>query len=220
MADHRTKIADSPLVTSTIAEQAYNLILERISAGIYLPGEPLKEVELSSELGISRTPVREALQRLVQYGLVEVSGRSMRVRILSSDDAFHLYQVRRVLELEAVRLAFGKLTEADFERLRVADPGPFVDSPEYILACQKFDLELHRTIAQRTGNPLLFHKIRKLHDRVQLICRPTSQRVVEHRQIVEAFKGNRLEAAIEAMARHLDTALESQLKNTHAGNSK
>lgn len=220
MTQQRTKVPNSLLVTSTIAEQAYNLILERISTGIYLPGESLKEVELSSELGISRTPVREALQRLVQYGLVEANGRSMRVRIFSSEDVFHLYQVRRVLELEAVRLAFGKLTEDDFARLQSADPGPFVDSPEYISACQKFDLELHRTIAERTGNPLLLLKIRKLHDRVQLVCRPTWQRVVEHRQIVEALRGSSLEAAIEAMAQHLDTALKSQLSNAQDGDSK
>lgn len=203
----------STLITLSIAEQAYNCILERISTGIYAPGKLLKEVDLSHELGISRTPIREALQRLVQYGLVEASGRSMRVRIFFPDEVFHLYQVRRVLELEAVRLAFGKLTADDFAWLDSCDPGPFNDSPDYSLAAQKFDLELHRTIAERSGNPLLAHKVRKLHDRVQFVCRPTWQRVVEHREIIAALKGVYLEGAIQAMARHLDTALESQQKN-------
>lgn len=198
------------LVTSTIAEQAYNCILQRISTGVYLPGQHLREQELARELGISRTPVREALQHLAQYGVVEFFGRSMRVRLLSPKDVFDLYQVRRVLELEAVRLAFGRLSKDDFAKLDACDPGEFIDSPEFTQACQKFDLELHRTIAERSGNRLLARKIRKLHDQVQLVCRPTTQRLVEHRQIISALKGNDCHAAIQAMANHLDSALKSQ----------
>ncbi|MFN9716000.1 MAG: GntR family transcriptional regulator [Planctomycetota bacterium] len=199
------------LVTSTIAEQAYHCILERISTGVYRSGYVLKEQELSEELGISRTPIREALQHLVQYGLVEEFGRSLRVRILGPDDVFHLYQVRRLLELEAVRLAFGRLTEEDFERLDACDPGEISDTPEFVQACQQFDLELHRTISERSGNPLLAFKIRKLHDRVQLVCRPTTQRLVEHREIIAALKGDDCQAAVQAMANHIDSALRSQM---------
>lgn len=201
------------LVTSTIAEQVYNCILARISTGIYRSGHVLKELELSKELGISRTPIREALQHLVQYGLVEVFGRSMRVSMLSAEDIFHLYQVRRVLELEAVRLSFGRFTQKDFENFAACDPGDLSGSPEYSRACQQFDLELHRTIAERSGNPLLAKKIRKLHDRVQLVCSPTKQRLVEHREIIEALKGDNCQAAIDAMANHLDSALKSQLSS-------
>jgi DNA-binding GntR family transcriptional regulator len=199
------------LVTLTIAEQVYNCILHRISTGVYRSGHVLRELELSKELGISRTPIREALQHLVQYGLVEVSGRSMRVRLMSPDDVFHLYQVRRVLELEAVRLAFGRLTKEDFERLDATDPGELSETPEYTRACQHFDLELHRTIAERSGNPLLANKIRKLHDRVQLVCSPTTARLIEHREIITALKGSDCQAAIQAMANHLDSALKSQM---------
>lgn len=206
-----TEPTTANLVTLTIGEQAYNCILERISTGVYRSGHVLRELEMGRELGISRTPIREALQHLVQYGLVEVSGRSMRVRVLSPDDVFYLYQVRRVLELEAVRLAFGRLTKDDMERLDAFDPGDFSDSPEYVRACQQFDLELHRTIAERSGNPLLAHKIRKLHDRVQLVCSPTTERLAEHREIITALKGDDCQAAIAAMAKHLDLALESQL---------
>jgi DNA-binding GntR family transcriptional regulator len=200
-------------VTLSIAEQAYNCILERISTGVYRSGHVLRELELGMELGISRTPIREALQHLVQYGLVEVSGRSMRVRILSPDDVFHLYQVRRVLELEAVRLAFGRFTKEDFEKLEALDPGEFSDSAAFVRACQQFDLELHRTNAERSGNPLLAHKIRKLHDRVQLVCSPTTGRLSEHREIVRALMGDDRQAAIQAMANHLDAALKSQMES-------
>lgn len=210
------KLTSTNLVTLSIAEQAYNCILERISTGVYRSGHALRELELGTELGISRTPIREALQHLVQYGLVEVSGRSMRVRMLSPDDVFHLYQVRRVLELEAVRLAFGRFTKEDFEKLEALDPGEFSDSAAYLRACQQFDLELHRTIAERSGNPLLAQKIRKLHDRVQLVCSPTTDRLSEHREIVRALMGDDRQAAIQAMANHLDTALTSQMASARA----
>jgi DNA-binding GntR family transcriptional regulator len=201
------------LVNTTIAEQAYQLILERISTGVYRSGHFLKELELAKELGISRTPIREALQKLLQYGLVEPSGRSLRVRLMSSEDVFHLYQVRRVLELEAIRLAFGRLTKEDFKHLDRCDPGVISESEDFVRACQKLDLELHRTIAERSGNPLLAQKLRKLHDRVQLVCRPTKERLLEHRAIVLALKGKDLQAAINSMATHLDTALEFQVGN-------
>jgi len=204
---------NSSIVTASVAEQLYDCILERISRGDYVPGQRLTELELSSDFGVSRTPVREALQRLLEYGLLEAEGRSIRVRVLSEEYVVHLYQVRRVLELEAVRLAFGRLTVDDFARLDSCDPGKFEDTPEFISECQRFDFELHRTIAERSGNPLLAYKLHKLHDRVQLVCRPTEPRLAEHREIIAAMKGDDCDAAVQAMSNHLGTALKSQMEN-------
>ena len=217
-----SKMADkySSIVTVSVAEQLYDRILQRISRGVYVPGQKLTELELSSDFGVSRTPVREALQRLLEYGLLEAKGRSIRVRVLSEEHVFHLFQVRRVLELEAVRLAFGRLTFDDFARLDACDPGKFEDTPEFISECQKFDVELHRTIAERSGNPLLAYKLRKLHDRVQLVCRPTEQRLVEHREIIAAMKGDDCEAAVQAMSNHLGAALKSQMENAKGDDLK
>lgn len=215
MADRHPEI-----VTASVAEQLYDCILERIARGDYVPGQKLTEVKLSADFGVSRTPVREALKRLLDYGLVEAKGRSIQVRVLTEEDVVHLYQVRRLLELEAVRLAFGNVTPEDFSRLTACDPGDYEDTPEFISKCQRFDIVLHRTIAERSGNPLLAAKLRKLHDRVQLVCRPTSQRLEEHREIIAALRGSDRDAAVEAMSRHLSVALKSQVKNAGAEDTR
>lgn len=205
--------ARQPTFSSTsLATQVYDHLLRKIATGDYQPGHLLRESELSEELGVSRTPVREALLRLIEYGMVEGTGRSAQVRRMSTSDVVHLFQVRRALELEAVRLACGKLTSDDFARLAAADPGEPTDDPEFAHACQRFDFELHRTIAERSGNPLLALKIRKLHDRVQLVCRPTVERLIEHRVIIEALRAEDCRASRRAMARHLTLACRSQLK--------
>jgi DNA-binding GntR family transcriptional regulator len=204
------------IVSASLASQVYDRILERISAGYYPPGRPLKEQELCEEFGVSRTPLREALFRLTEYGLVDSSGRIARVAELSESDVADLFGVRKVLELEAVRLACGKVTTDDFRRLDAADPGDAIDSPEFAFACQRFDLELHRTIGLRSGNKLLANKLRKLHDRVQLVCRPTQERLEEHREIVRALRAGDKPAALRAMRKHLGTAFKSQLRKARS----
>lgn len=203
---------DQPIVSTPLSTQLYDRILARISTGVYPPGKQLKELELCKEFNVSRTPLREALFRLVDYGVVENTGRIARVAVLSERDVKELFEVRRVLELEAIRLACGKLTADDFELLDKSDPGEYRDSPEFVVACQNFDLQLHRMIGARSGNGLLARKLRKLHDRVQLVCRPTVERLHEHREIVAALRAGDRRAAIRAMKVHLGLALKSQLK--------
>jgi DNA-binding GntR family transcriptional regulator len=218
MSDSRQRVSneDQPIVSTPLSTQLYDRILSRISTGVYSPGKQLKELELCKEFNVSRTPLREALFRLVDYGVVENSGRIARVAVLSERDVKELFEVRRVLELEAIRLAFGKLTADDFDLLDQADPGEYRDSPDFVVACQDFDLRLHRTIGARSGNGLLARKLRKLHDRVQLVCRPTVERLHEHRDIVEALRSGDRRAAIHAMKVHLGLALKSQLKKASA----
>ena len=206
------------IVSASLASQVYDRILERISAGFYPPGAPLKEQELCEVFGVSRTPLREALFRLTEYGLVDSSGRYATVAELGESDVKDLFGVRKVLELEAIRLACGKFTPEDFARLDAVDPGDAADSPEFAFACQRFDLELHRTIGIRSGNKLLAKKLRKLHDRVQLVCRPTRERLKEHREIVEALRTGNRRAAIQAMRKHLGLALKSQLRKARSKN--
>jgi DNA-binding GntR family transcriptional regulator len=209
--------------TATLATQVYDHLLRQISSGALPPGQPLREVELSQQLGVSRTPVREALLRLTEYGLVEGEGRSARVRRPTAAEVVHLFQVRRALEREAVRLACGRLTAADFARLAAADPNELADTDEFEAACYRFDLELHRTIAERCGNPLLAAKLRKLHDRVQLVHKPVADRrsrlareLAEHRAIIAALRAGDRRAARRAVCEHLAAACRSQVRCVRA----
>lgn len=211
--------------TASLAEQVYDYLLRQISTGAYLPGAPLRELDLVAQTGVSRTPIREALLRLAESGLVEMNSRSAQVRRLSSDDVVQIYQVRQALEREAVRLACGRLTEADFVHLESLAPkeGSGASGPEFGAACQKFDLELHRLIAVRSGNTLLAREIRKFHDLVQVAHRPVANRagrldeeLRQHREILAALKAGDRGAAQRALLVHLRSACAFLVRRLNA----
>jgi len=88
-----------------LAERVYEMLREHLHSGRVRPGEPLRELVLAAELGVSRTPVREALARLASEGLVEVNGRSYCAPSLTGGDVEDIYELRLLLEPEAARKA-------------------------------------------------------------------------------------------------------------------
>lgn len=192
--------------------QVYEWLLAEIAAGSLRPGSILREMELSDRFKVSRTPVREALFRLKEHGLAVDDGRSVRIRTLSVRDITDLYFVRRALELTAVRRAWGRLTAEDFDLLHEADPRTDEDP----VKCARYDLALHRTIADRSGNVLLAKTLRRLHNQVLLVCRPIGNRVAEHRAIIEALRTGDRRDAVRAMARHLAAAFRTQRATVRA----
>jgi DNA-binding GntR family transcriptional regulator len=198
-------------VTATLADQVYDHLLERIATGEYPAGSALRELDLVAKLGVSRTPIREALLRLSEYGLVSVKGRSARVRQVTRDEVVHIYQVRMALETTATGLACGKLTPDDFAHLDALNPTTLGVLTEPTSA--RFDRELHLTIARRCGNPVLFQEIRKLLDLVRLAHtqlgrdrRWLTQEVLEHSAILEALRAGDKLRSRRAMRDHLRRA--------------
>ena len=109
-----------PAVRSeTIADSVYALIRREIAAGTYRAGQRILEKPLAEKLGISRTPIREALLRLETEGVVVcTSRRSYNVRILTADDVREIYQTLGILEGAAAAAAAPLLTDADLTELR------------------------------------------------------------------------------------------------------
>ena len=102
----------------TLSRQVYDHLLRRIFDGGLVSGSPLREVDLAARLGVSRTPIREALGRLAEYGVVETRpNHGAIVRRLGRDELVHLHQVREALEGMAAEMACGRLDEDDFARL-------------------------------------------------------------------------------------------------------
>src|SRR5690606_41657006 len=99
-------------------KDAYTLILEAIENGIYRPGARLVESELADRFGVSRTPVREALQRLETQSMLTRDGRSLIVASLDHNQLAELYVVRTELEGLAARLAARHATEEEVRVLR------------------------------------------------------------------------------------------------------
>lgn len=91
--------------SASLGDRVYELLREYLRSGQVTWGEPLREAALAARLGVSRTPVREALARLASEGLAEAHGRSFTVPALTGEDLEDIYELRLLLETEAVRQA-------------------------------------------------------------------------------------------------------------------
>jgi DNA-binding GntR family transcriptional regulator len=105
---------------ASLGERVYHLLREHLHSGRVRPGEPLREVTLAAELGVSRTPVREALARLASEGLVEVNGRSFVAPALTGGDLQDIYELRLLLETEAARQV-ARRTDIDAELVQIRE---------------------------------------------------------------------------------------------------
>jgi len=203
------------IVTQALSDQVYRHLLGEILSGGLASGALLREPELAATLGVSRTPIREALGRLAQDGLLEIKpNRSAVVRRLRADELRHIYQVREALEGLAAELAAGKLTPADFARLKgLAAATRDAQQPDYVAACHTFDVDLHRTIALRAENPVLAAEIRRFHRLVQLVRNRVGNHheglaaaCREHNGIIVALKAGDASASRRAMVAHIQTS--------------
>lgn len=108
----------NPVPAPLLRDSAYERIRDAIRYGALQPGEPLSETRLSTWLGVSRTPVREALQRLARQGMVQIiPGRAVTVAAPSIEDTLNAIQVRAILEPVVVRLATAAITSTRLEDL-------------------------------------------------------------------------------------------------------
>ncbi len=205
---------------TSYTEQAREVIKHLIFSGTYKPGERLKEAELSKQLGISRSPVREAIQSLANEGLVRLAPqRGAFVAAFDVGEIRELYEVRIALECLAVRRAVEKATFGQLEEL-----GKLLKSTEDTLkssdsASYPRDLDFHRQICRLAQNDTLLDHASEIHAQLQLARLRSSSKpgrarkaYEEHVAIYEALKEGNVEKAGETMRSHLRNGLESTLK--------
>ena len=193
-------------------EHAAKKLRALIVRGDLLPGEPLLEVNLSQALGISRTPLREALKQLAAEGLVELQlNRSAVVAPLRRDELTELFEAVSGIERCAAELAALRMTEQDVERLealqmRIERHHERGELRDYFEANQ----QIHGTIVGFARNSVL----KASHDallarveRARLFALSADGRweesVQEHRQILAALKARDAERAGQLLARHV-----------------
>ena len=197
---------------------AYSLILEAIDVGIYKPGDRLVESELAERLGVSRTPVREALQRLETQSLLERDGRSLIVASLDHSQMAELYVVRRELEGLAARLAAKHATEEEIRVLQdmvTADDALVSNPPALSRANRRFHEQIHLA----SHNRYLVQQLNLVH-RTMALMATTSLAVEgrgeiaqsEHESIVEAIVVRDGDAAAKALQDHISVAFMTRLK--------
>lgn len=199
--------------------RAYETLLGEIQDGTLRPGTVLGEVEQATRLGVSRTPLREALRRLAADGLVEqASPRVTVVTDIDADNIRALFDVRRALEETAARLAARTSDRAVFAELAAAFAdtqavgGPAGDADAYYALIARFDAELdaavrndYLTAALRTVRTHLVRVRRLARDKPERLAAS----VAEHRLIASAIAAGDVDLAAHATHVHLHNALTS-----------
>lgn len=154
-----------------LTERVYQALKAAIFSLDFLPGAPLIERDLAVRFGVSKSPVREALHRLVGEGLVtQTPYRGMTVRKIGADEADELYALHEVLEEMAVALATPRLTESDLRQAReilVSSLEPVEQGEEKQLA--RLNRDFHSFFVDRSGNRPLRETLINLHGRVRII---------------------------------------------------
>lgn len=199
-------------------KDAYTLILDAIEQGVYRPGDRLVEAELAERFGVSRTPVREALQRLETQSMLARDGRSMIVASLDHNQLAELYVVRAELEGLAARLA---ARHASPEEIRVlsdmveADRA-MVDDPAGLARANR---RFHKQIHLASHNRYLVQQLDLVHRSMALLASTSlaaegrgEAALAEHAEIVRAIAAGDGEAAQAALRAHISKAFETRLK--------
>ncbi|OPL08333.1 MAG: hypothetical protein AVO33_11410 [delta proteobacterium ML8_F1] len=145
--------------------EIFEVLKERIVSLVYEPGEPLNEKELALEFKVSRTPVREALLRLSQMGLVEMRPRvGTFVTLIDLRQVIQAYEVKTNLEALAAQLASHRATQAQIEALfDIIERFDTYDLVRDYSACISEDQEFHRIVRSAAGNPLLIEMLEELN---------------------------------------------------------
>jgi DNA-binding GntR family transcriptional regulator len=211
---------DRPLAKTSLADAAYERLLEAILAGRLASGAELSEVALAAELQVSRTPVHEAIRRLSADGLVNVSGAGpARVAEFTENDIREIYEMRVCLERAAVERAAVRMTDEQLASLReAAEPLADATARGWTAKALEFDVLFHDRIAEACGNERLRREIRKYRHLVRAFCRMSGNAdnlrsaYEEHLAILGALEARDAQAAGLAMSEHIEARLAGVLR--------
>lgn len=201
------------------AHAVYVALRQRFSDGEYAPGQRLTEVALAADLGVSRTPVREAIGRLLTDGLVVPAARGVAVAALSPQEAEHLFVLRADLEalaaeLAATRQASGQLAPAEVDALdRAVDQVEAAVKAQDARASAQANLTLHRAIGAAADNPFLEDALHRVWDRIAVttvanLSDPDWATAItdQHRAIVAGIRAGDPKTARRAAKTHIEAA--------------
>lgn len=203
--------------TVSLADQVFERLEAEILSGKYQRGEVVTELQLCAELGVSRTPVREALRRLSQEHLIEDSPRGTVVLGVVRKDFEDMCAIRLRIEGLAVRGFIDNLTDDSLRQLREA-----VEFQEFYLNksdpdhIKAMDSRFHELIYQNCGSAILCDTLSPLHKKVQKFRRLSIEQsgraetsVKEHRAIYEAIAAKDADLAERLMNEHVGNAMQT-----------
>jgi GntR family transcriptional regulator, rspAB operon transcriptional repressor len=199
--------------TENLAAQVYNQIKTLILCNEVLPGQKLHHQELSERLGVSRTPVREALTRLVQEGYVSLlPNRGFTCKEIRLQEAIELYELREALEAFAVEKAIEKLTGDAFRELS-AKMNLYGQDVQKRFTRNRlvYDQDLHLQIARLSGNETLTKTLTLVFERIILKRRTDGlydpargvKAHQEHLRLLQAMKKRNAQEAVRIVRAHI-----------------
>ncbi len=206
--------------SQSLEEMVYAKLEEEILTGKLPEGASLGEIAISERLGVSRTPVRGALHRLSEEGLVEiVPNKGAKVIGINMDDLIDIYKIRERLEGLAAALATERITESEIKELTdTVDLADFYIKKEDTEHIKELDTVFHSIIYKASGSRFLSRTLSELHNKIKSYRKRSLAvpgRVVkseeEHREILEAIKAKDAALADELTLRHVRRALENML---------
>ena len=202
--------------------RVFQKIREDILSGKYKEHEELKKVAIGEELGVSRTPVREAFRQLELEGLIQmIPNKGAYVTGITAKDVEDIYMIRSLLEGLCARMATDKISKAQLEEMEEnvylaefhADKGHMDQMAE-------LDNRFHDILYEACDSKMLEHLLKDFHGYVLRVRRKTLSKNTrgrasndEHRQIMEAIKAKDAEKAEELANRHIINAFDNMVKN-------
>lgn len=212
--------------TKSLEDQVYSRLEEEISSGELPSGKILTENDLSVRFGVSRTPVRSALRRLGEEGLVEIApNRRANVVGVTLEDLIDTYKIRMRLEGLASGLAAERMTKEEKDRLTEA-----VELSEYYIKKQdtehikELDTEFHSIIYGASGSRMLCRILTELHRNIRRYRKLSlsvpgrlEKSIEEHREILGAILAGDRDEADRLTSLHVEQALNNMMSRAQKG---
>ena len=212
-----------------LSQKVYRVLKTEIVKGFLEPGTKLLENKLAEEMHVSRTPVREAIQKLAAEGLIKIApNQTLIVTEISLEDIKEVLQIRGMLEGLATRVAAQKITRQEIEELEeiVTQMGLYVTKKDLTSYC-KVDDEFHNLILNICGNKWIINIRDNLGNiiyryRIRSLSIPgrLKNSLEEHRKIMESLKKHNSEDADRLSQIHMENTIINILKNVAKGENE
>lgn len=214
---------ESKLKVYSLQKRVYQRLKTNILTNKYPPGTQMNIDQLASELGVSQTPVREALAMLKHDGLVVTDYyKTPIVSIIEEDTVRELYEIRKLLECYAIQKVSPSLEKEDFAVLRATlDAAKDIANPEELQeALAQADVQFHGYFVSKINNSTFFRIFQSVNDmslRVRTLVLAQTARNVrivmdEHTVVLDALEKGEIKKAIRLLEKHLDSACARTLK--------
>ncbi len=209
--------------TVSLADQVFEKLESDIIIGVYPRGEILTELKLVENLGVSRTPIREALRRLEQERLIEDSGKGSVVLGITIDDLIDIMDIRQSIEGLAAYHATKNITLEEMEELRqINELQDFYYEKKDIERLRQMDDRFHVAIYEISKRNVICDTLRPLHRKTQRYRRQSigndqrlAKSISEHKAIFNAIADGNAELARDLITEHIENAKNHMIERFH-----